>query len=523
MGIVTSARYELLGLLATGGMAEVHVAKQHGVEGFTRLVAIKRILQGRDYEGDLVAMFLEEARLAAHLRHPNVVVVHDCGVLDGRYFLAMELVHGADVRTLLETGPRLERDEAIAIAIGACAGLHHAHEQRDADGKPLGIIHRDVSPSNVLISYDGGVKVADFGIARAADRQSWTAPGSVRGKVGYLSPEQVRDEVLDRRSDVFALGLLLYELVTGVRAYDGPVAKVLTRVLAGPPDPPSMHDPLVPAELEAIILRAVAHDREARYPTARALQEDLENFARMHQLATSSLTVERMMAKRFEERARAYRAAEERGTLIEHVLETATIVDRPIGRGRQPAEAAATPPPASQRPTATADVSSGSSTPSPAPGSSLPVAPLDGIRPVQRRGGRGILLGIGAAALLAIGAVWFATRDEPRTAASASQPPGEPVDHETAVHTPDTPKPTLAATPEVEPAAAEPTESTPTPVTRHESGATAVTRHGKRPAKRPRPTPKSSPKSSSSKSSPEKSGSGSAAYWDPESALPPGR
>src|SRR5262245_7885986 len=204
-------------------MAEVLLARATGKQGFERHVVIKRIRSDHARDRKFVKMFLEEARLAASLHHQNIVQVHDVGEVDGEYFFAMEYIHGEDLRRILMAASDRQRlvpiEQVVTVISAAAAGLHHAHEQVGPDRMPLGIVHRDVSPANILIGYDGSVKVTDFGIAKAALRSSETRSGVLRGKVSYMSPEQCMGQQADRRSDVYALGIVLYELATVRRLY----------------------------------------------------------------------------------------------------------------------------------------------------------------------------------------------------------------------------------------------------------------------------------------------------------------
>jgi serine/threonine protein kinase len=219
-------KYEILRHIATGGMAEIFLARATGIEGFEKLVVIKRILPHLAVEPEITKMFLDEARIAATLHHSNIVQVFDIGAVDGQYFLAMEFLEGEDV-SRIRRATRVARvalplDHALNIVINACAGLHYAHERPGLDGKPLNIVHRDVSPQNVLVTYEGEVKLVDFGIAKASTRASAaTRVGTLKGKIRYMSPEQARSEPLDRRSDVFSTAIVLWELTTGRRLFHG--------------------------------------------------------------------------------------------------------------------------------------------------------------------------------------------------------------------------------------------------------------------------------------------------------------
>ncbi|MCA9704472.1 MAG: serine/threonine protein kinase, partial [Myxococcales bacterium] len=295
-------RYTLLHRLAVGGMAELYVARQGGIEGFEKIVALKRVLTHLAGDPQFVEMFLDEARFAASLDHPNIAHVTDIGEEDGEYFFAMEYVHGANLLEVLRRSDHvpLPLDCALAIVVGVAAALHHAHEQLGPDGRPLGLVHRDVSPSNVMISHNGAVKLTDFGIARAAARTSVTAQGQTKGKAGYMSPEQCRGDRLDRRSDVFALGILLYEVTTGVRAFYAPNDfAILGRIARADYIPPQEIDEHFPEALARIIARALAKEPEDRHPTAEAVQIELEEVAREQGLRLSTVELSRHMKAPF--------------------------------------------------------------------------------------------------------------------------------------------------------------------------------------------------------------------------------
>jgi serine/threonine protein kinase len=323
-------KYELICHLATGGMAEIHLARVTGIEGFEKIVVVKRILPALANNKEIVQLFLDEARLAATLQHSNVVQVYDVGVEAGSYFFAMEFIHGEDARTLLkamvERRGEMPLDVALTIVIGMCSGLHYAHERVGFDGKPLGIIHRDVSPSNVLVGYDGAVKVVDFGIAKAASRSQETQSGSVRGKFGYMSPEQCESKPLDRRSDVFAIAIVLYELSTCTKLFAGDSDyAIMKMIVEEAPEPPSRRRPSYPPELERIVMKGLARRRQDRYATAQEMQLELETFARERKIAISPLTIARFMERVFGQKIEAWREARARGTgLAAHVAQTIT-------------------------------------------------------------------------------------------------------------------------------------------------------------------------------------------------------
>jgi serine/threonine protein kinase len=297
-------KYELLRRLAVGGMAEIFLARAIGIEGFEKLVVLKSILGQHAGDEQFVRMFLDEARLAATFHHPNVAQVFDIGRVGQQHFFTMEYIEGQDLRQVIaavrQRPEGLPLEHAIAIVIGASAGLHYAHERTGPDGEPLRIVHRDVSPSNVLVSYDGCVKVVDFGIAKASTHKAATRTGFIKGKVLCMSPEQCRGETLDRRSDIFALGILLYELTAGRRPFEGENDyAILHQIVDKDVTPPSAHRPDYPPALETIVLRALKRERDERYATAQELQIDLETFARENDLVVSPIELGRFMDELF--------------------------------------------------------------------------------------------------------------------------------------------------------------------------------------------------------------------------------
>ena len=276
-------KYRLIRRIAVGGMAQIWLAVQRGPHGFEKTAVLKVILPELCSNDDFVQMFLDEARLAAGLDHNNVVRIYDFGEINGQYFLAMEHLPGEDLASVLQAHKRskslIPLEAACDIIAGAATGLHFAHELTGANGQLLNVVHRDVSPSNVIVTYHGTVKLVDFGIARAESNITKTAAGTLKGKVAYVSPEQASGEVLDRRSDVFALGTVLYELITLQRPFkrESDLA-TLKAVVAAPIPVPSSLRPDVPPELDAIILKAMERDLEARYQTAAELADALSGF-----------------------------------------------------------------------------------------------------------------------------------------------------------------------------------------------------------------------------------------------------
>ena len=296
--------YQLLRPLARGGMADIYLATRDGCP-IARQVALKVLDPIRAPDPETRAMFLDEARLLALLAHHNIAAVLDVDIADEHLYLAMEYVHGVDLRNLLSASVRagqraLEYDAAVAIVCAAAAGLHHAHDRTAPDGRPLELVHRDVSLSNIMASHDGAVKVVDFGIASTTIATVRTCPGTVRGKASYMSPEQCLGERVDRRTDVFALGVVLYELTCGIRCFAG--KSDFDRMLAvvrGEYIRPSRIIEGYPAELEAILARALCVDAGARFPTAAAFADALSELARAYGWTLGSAPVVRVMAQRF--------------------------------------------------------------------------------------------------------------------------------------------------------------------------------------------------------------------------------
>ena len=276
-------RYSLLKRLAGGGMGEVFLARQEGIQGFEKLLVIKTLLPHLTQNKEFVEMFLDEARLAARLAHPNVIQIFDLGQVEDVFYIAMEYVHGEDLKRMWKQAYHAKRTIptpiAVRIVADAAAGLGYAHRLANAEGQPLGLVHRDVSPQNILLTFDGGVKLIDFGVAKAAGRATQTQTGALKGKYAYMSPEQVEGEELDRRSDVFALGIVLWEMTTGSRLFrsesDVATLKLVSRCEV---PPPSQQNPDVPPALDPIVLKALAKDREQRYQDMEAFRLDLENW-----------------------------------------------------------------------------------------------------------------------------------------------------------------------------------------------------------------------------------------------------
>jgi serine/threonine protein kinase len=302
--------YLLLKRLAVGGMAELFLARD---TRSGKLVVLKRILPYLAEEAEFVRMFLDEARIAAALHHPSIVELYELGHLEGATFISMEWVDGIDLRKVLqkeqERGGVVPPGIAAWLAARLCEGLQHAHSARDTDGRPLGIIHRDVSPQNVMVSFDGDVKLVDFGIAKATAWMSRSKPGVIKGKFLYLAPEQLTTEPLDHRADLFALGTLLYELTTGRSPfYRTSTEAVIYSIRMEDPAPPSTVRRGYPEALWEIISHCLEKDRERRYQSAAQIAEALEDFIRS-EAPTSRTDVVQYIARLFgnsEERTSIY-------------------------------------------------------------------------------------------------------------------------------------------------------------------------------------------------------------------------
>jgi len=279
-------RYLLLDRIGTGGMAEVFRAVLPGAQGFRQTFVVKRILAERSRATDFVDMFVQEARIGSLLSHPNIVQVFDFGNVGGDYFLAMEYLRGRDVQVLM----RKLREQNLMCPVPVAAFIAHevavclgyAHDLKGVDGKRLNIVHRDVSPSNIMCLRTGGVKLLDFGIAKAAGENTEnTEQGLFKGKLAYVAPERIKNEPLDGRVDLFGLGVVLWEMLAGRRLFRGKSElETLNNVLEKKVKPPSAYRPDVPPSLDAVVLRALERKREDRYPTGYAMADDLEKVLR---------------------------------------------------------------------------------------------------------------------------------------------------------------------------------------------------------------------------------------------------
>jgi len=309
-------KYLIIDKIATGGMAELYLAKITSVEGFEKLVAIKKILPNLSQDKNLVNMFIDEAKLAAMLTHQNIVQIYDLGSMEGAYFIAMEYVSGKDLRIIInkakQKGLPISLEHALYITSRICSGLDYSHNLKDFQGSPLKLIHRDISPQNILVTYEGEVKIVDFGIAKAAKKTSDTREGLIKGKVAYMSPEQASGEPIDNRSDIFSTGILLWEMVTGERMFAGTDLKVLDRVRKADFQRAETIVPDLPAEVVEILRKALARAPSRRYKSCAAMLTNLEECLSSFEVRPSAEGFSQYMKDLFREEIAAEFAALQR-------------------------------------------------------------------------------------------------------------------------------------------------------------------------------------------------------------------
>jgi len=302
-------RYALYGAIASGGMATVHFGRLLGPVGFTRTVAVKRLHAHLAKDPDFVSMFLDEARLAARVRHPNVVPTLDVVSENGELFLVMEYVQGESlsrlVRAARDDGVELPLPVLAAIVVGMLHGLHAAHEATNERGEPLDLVHRDVSPQNVLVGVDGVARVLDFGVAKAVGRLHTTRDGSVKGKPAYMAPEQLFRGTVDRRADIYAAGVVLWELLTGERLFTGDSeSAIIASVMEGAVEPPSKRRAGLSDVLDDVTMRALSRDPSARFGTARQMARELEERVAIASPAVVGEWVEQLASDALGDRSR---------------------------------------------------------------------------------------------------------------------------------------------------------------------------------------------------------------------------
>ncbi len=415
-------QYVLVRKLAEGGMAEIFLAKRLGADGFERNVVIKRMLSHLSGMREFKEMFRDEAWLAAKLRHPNVVQIDELGFVDGCYFICMEYLAGEDFSTTVRTasfrGEYVPVSFVLRILADAARGLHYAHELTDESGQPLNIVHRDISPSNLYVTYDGQVKVLDFGIAKAESRLAHTRTGVVKGKYIYMAPEQAQGHEVDRRADIFSLGVSLYEALTHVRPFarDNDLA-VLKALLNREFEPPRALRPELSPELEAVVLKAMAYEPAHRYATAMEFADDLERILAEEPMAPTGATIGAYLRGSFGEE----RYAEKTRVPTLAMLGHSGVSVPGSSSGLRPM---ATPP---------AEAGTGVVPPPPGTHSS----------PVGASRKRGLVLGLVAGCLLLAGGAFVVGRNVGNPPALAAQPVSPPVVE--APPPPPTPPPTTEA------------------------------------------------------------------------------
>src|SRR5277367_189 len=305
-------KYRLIAGIGHGGMATVHLAVVNGPAGFNKLVVVKQIHARYAEDPEMLAMFLSEARLTARLSHPNVAQTNEYWQ-EGRYHcIAMEFLDGQPLNRILHRlGDRGGLPLALHLRVIAdlLNGLHYAHELNDYDGRPLGIVHRDVTPHNIFVTYDGAVKVVDFGIAKTACSSVHTGVGIIKGKIAYMAPEHARADEVDRRADIFAAGVMLWEAVTGARPWNGLAERTIAKRLSDGQFPSARAlKPDLPPALEAILLKALAHDPDDRYATAAELQADIEAYLEASGQHPTSRALGKLVSTHFEAERTAIRA-----------------------------------------------------------------------------------------------------------------------------------------------------------------------------------------------------------------------
>lgn len=333
-------RYRVIERIAAGGMAEVFRAESAGVEGFKKRVAIKRVLPSLAGKKEFIGMFLDEARLSAHLGHSNCVQVFDIGQGDDTYFIVMELVDGADLKGVMshrrKTGGVIPVEEAILICVRICEGLAYAHELRDDRGVPRNIVHRDMSPPNVLMTRYGEVKIADFGLAKANSQLEDSQPGIIKGKFGYLSPEAAQGKSVDARTDIFAVGIILWEMLAGRRLFQGKTdLETVKQVQRAQIPDLRQFNPGVPDSVLRVLQKALAGDPNQRYQSARTLGDDLNNvlFALPRPVSSFDIAqlVQAVQAQQLADQQQRVASGSLIGSLIDQALFKFTSLDSGAG------------------------------------------------------------------------------------------------------------------------------------------------------------------------------------------------
>lgn len=403
----------------------LYLARAAGIGGFERLFALKMIHPHLGKEPGFVRMFLEEARLAARIRHPNVVPVYEVDVEAGRHYIAMDYLSGETFGACLSSTWPKGRIFPIGLAAYvvsmAAEGLHAAHELRGTDDQLLGVVHRDVTPQNLMLGYDGSVRVMDFGVAKALDQVSHSRPGTFKGTPAYMSPEHVLGEALDRRADTFSLGVILWEATLGKRLFKSSTElKTAARVLKMEVPKPESINPSYPPALSQIVMRALCRERDARYATARALSEDLQQFIATSGLRGSPGELEGFMRDLFVDRLKERKELERKALLPRPEGLSLTRVEdsimQPVSESMDAGAEGLAFDEALAKP-----VLVGSGPGGWAPSSTHPRGDTDQLEAIRPSRGPSIALGLGAAVLVAMGAVYVLSDDPPKPAARPAE------------------------------------------------------------------------------------------------------
>jgi serine/threonine protein kinase len=438
-GSVALGKYHVFASLGRGGMADVKLAAVRGPKGFQKLVVVKRLRPLLAEDAAIVNMFLDEARLDARLNHPNLIHTYEFGEEEGTYFIVMEFLEGQSLSELLHAARARRRGSPVVwakIIADALAGLHYAHELSDYDGTPLRIVHRDVSPQNIVVTYDGAVKLVDFGVAKAAVNAAKTESQMIKGKLAYMAPEQVepiKGTPLDRRADVFSMGIVLWECLTGKRLASGENPRtVMEKILKQRIPAPSEMNSEVPPELDAIVLRALDRSITDRYQTAQAMREALEKLLRTHGEMVDETTIGALVTGLF-----AHEREDMKRQIHVQMLELGPTRDLTVKDStpsqriaRRAALAAATAAAASPSPAgAAADAAQAADAHADAPG--VPRAESAGslraVRtsvPIDGRGARGRWIAVAMAAALMVTVAAFVSWRSARTGAAGAGPVG---------------------------------------------------------------------------------------------------
>lgn len=425
-------QYVLLEKIATGGMAEVWRARMRGVEGFQKIVAIKKILPHLSDNQDFVDMFIDEAKLAAQLSHTNIVHIFDLGRIQSSYFIAMEYVEGFDLKTILKRAELRDQpmqvELALFIASKIAAALDYAHRKRDFENRDLGLVHRDVSPQNVLISEEGDIKLCDFGIAKAASKASHTQAGALKGKLQYMSPEQASGQAIDRRSDIFSLSAVLFEMLTRRKLFAGDSEmSILDSVREARVTAPSLFNDEVTPEIDAVVLKALNKDPDRRYQTAAEMARDIDQILYSYKPTPTSADLAIYM----------HRLATPE-SVMPHVEPPVEEVDTEVATMPAPKPAAVVPAPAPPLPVAV------HAAPVPAPAAPLHVQSAPVVEPLKKSPVAAIVAAVVVLGL--IGGGWFLMRGKSAAPAPAAATTASPSASSSAAAPSNVPAATPAAT-----------------------------------------------------------------------------